>query len=82
MSLPLESFFIPEDDGAQAAHDADMKAFEQEAREALIASLTRPLTPNEVSAISFFACLNVDPTKHPGPQRRPPIRADGSAPPF
>lgn len=66
--MSLEALFPVDDDGAQAAHDADMKAFEQEAREALKASLTRPLTPNEVSAISFFACLNVDTT----PRRAPP----------
>lgn len=48
-----------DDTQMQAAYHADMLAFQQAAREALIASLQRPLTPDEVSAISWFAGLGV-----------------------
>lgn len=65
MSRPLEAAFAQTDADLleecrdAAAYHADMLAFEREAREALIAARTRPLTVDEIAAIAWWAQIDV-----------------------
>lgn len=66
---------LPADDGDhEAQYHADLLVFERAAREALRASLTRPLTVDEAEAIAWWARL---PPVRSTPPRAPQMRADG-----
>ena len=47
------------DDREAAEHDAAMNEFHQQAREALLASRIRPLTPDEIHAISWWGHFGI-----------------------
>lgn len=56
----MEHIHQDEQDAAQAAqHHADMLAYQRAARDALIASGKRPLSPDEIDVIAFVGSIDI-----------------------